>query len=267
MGKQREIFENIPVKHSATVQISGKVSFVQRRIWNVLLQHAYGGPKAKETHTVLLPDLFGESGLDSRNYDHLKECLGTLVGTRVRWDIFQGDQDQEQGVAALLAGARIRSGTVTYSFEPLLRRRLHRPRVFARVSLSAQNEFAHKYALPLYELLTDYTWTDGRRTGQAKTPWLSIDDTREFLGTEDRYPELYNFRRYVLDKVIKEIEDKTRTECWYEANRNGGPSYSHIKFYGTFPPPLTNSSKLRSCSTLQRPSNVFAAPNEAPPSS
>ena len=238
MDEQREIFqpEGILVKHSAAVQISGKISLVQRRVWNVLLQHAYGDLKAKETHTIPLPDLFEESGLNSRNYDYLKECLDTLVGTRVRWNIFQGDQEQEWGVAALLAGARIRSGTVTYSFEPLLRRRLHNPRVFARVSLSTQNEFAHKYALPLYELLTDYTWTDGRRTGQAETPWLSIDDTREFLGTEDRYPEFYNFRRYVLDRAVEEIEDKTRIACWYEADRDGGRSYSRIKFYGTFPP-------------------------------
>ena len=49
----------------------------------------------------------------------------------------------------LLAQATIKRGVCTYAYSPELRRRLHNPTMYARISLSMRNKFGSKYAQAL----------------------------------------------------------------------------------------------------------------------
>jgi hypothetical protein len=95
-------------------------------------------------------------GYDSKDENHLKAALKTLATCAVEWDTLDKDGSPDWGVTTLLAQARIRNGTCSYAYSPLLRERLHNPKVYARISLSLQNEFTSKHALALYELFVDY---------------------------------------------------------------------------------------------------------------
>lgn len=225
------------VKHSAAVQISNKISLTERRIWNVCLQHAYDQLPREETHAIAVRELIGRTRLNTENFAYVKECFENLVGTHVRWNLLGKDDKEEWGVAALLADAVIRNGVIYYSFGPQLRQRLHNPRMFARIQLSIQSEFSHKYALPLYELLVDYQWS----SGVCEAPRMTIKDARKLLGVEEgSYKQFYDFRRYVLDRAVEEVNDKSDIHVEYDAQKTGR-SYTHVKFTGRRHSPQRNS--------------------------
>lgn len=227
-GRQIEIFQpkGVLVKHSAAVQISNRIGLTDRKIWNVLLQSAYDELPNEESHIISVEEMTRRTNLHTKNYEYLKERLRTLVNTSVEWNILGKDREEEWVISSLLADASLKKGAVEYSFGPRLRKRLHNPRMFARIKISIQSELEHKYALPLYEVIVDYDW----RGAGIRIPKMPLDTVRELLGVQDAYPQYKDLRRYVLDKATAEVTDKTEYICTYEPFRTGR-SYSHIKFH------------------------------------
>lgn len=231
-SQQLDIFQRQGelVKASAAISISNQLSLAERKTWNALLQHAYDELPTAETHTIRTRKLIDSIGLNTNNISYLKGCLDNLVGTKLEWNILGKDRHEEWGVAALLADAKISDGIVSYSFAPQLRYRLHNPRVFARFQLTMQNRFTCKYALPLYEVLIDYSWPD---TGQIEVPKMTIDTLRSLFGVEEGlYPNsFYDLRRRVIDPAFEEVNDKADVTAAYDLIRTGR-SYTHIKIHG-----------------------------------
>ena len=93
----------------------------QRRVWNVLLANAYDELPNKEIHRVSVVELTEKLGFNSRDHDHVKRTLKSLVEYIVEWNILGKDKKQIWGVASLLASAEIENGICTYSFAPHLR--------------------------------------------------------------------------------------------------------------------------------------------------
>ena len=78
------------------------------------------------------------------------------------------------GRTTLLAQAKIKRGICTYAYSPEIRRRLHNPRMYARLSLRMQNKFESKHAQALWELCADYLVVGAtrvkHRTSLSKLP-------------------------------------------------------------------------------------------------
>jgi hypothetical protein len=227
--RQREVQQTTGqlVKASAAIQISQRVPAVGRKIWNVLLQHAYPDLPEDEGHITNAPTLQKRIGQpSSRNRTYLEERLYELVDTTVEWNIL-GKDNREWGAASLLADAKMKDGKVYYSFGLQLRQKLHNPSVFASFQLSLQNRFTNKYALPLYELFIDYSF-DG---GWCQLPQMKITQLRNLLGVaEDTYQKWYVLRRDVLDTAIHDIEKHTDLSIDYEAlAAEDGRAYTDIK--------------------------------------
>ena len=229
---QRDIYQRDGelVKASAAISISNKISLVERKTWNVLLQHAYDELPVKETHAIQTRRLIKAVGLNTNNIAYLKECLDNLVGAKVEWNILSKDRHEEWGVAALLADAKISKGTISYSFAPQLRHRLHNPRVFARFQLSMQKRFVCKYALPLYEVLVDYTWSE---TGAIEVPRMSVGTFRSLLGVEEGLYEnsFSDLRRRVIEPAVDEVNEKSEIRVVCNLQKTGR-RYTHVKLRG-----------------------------------
>ena len=205
------------IKHSAAIHIENKVSLLQRRAWNILLAHAYDELPHKEVYSVRVKDLIDQLGYDSKDENHLKAALKTLATCAVEWDILDKDGSPDWGVTTLLAQARIRSGTCTYAYSPLLRERLHNPKVYARISLSLQNEFTSKHALALYELFVDYL-DEARNYGE--TPFILLPHFRKLMGIpDDSYAEFKKLNTRVIKEPIEEINDRTDLNVAVEYQR------------------------------------------------
>lgn len=215
------------VKHSAAVHISSEVTRVQRGAWNVLLHNAYLELPTQEKHSIRMTDLLARLGMQTRNVEFVKETLRALVQTAVEWNILGKDKGERWGVAALLAEAELVDGVITYAYGPTLRKRLHSPKMFARVVLSLQQVFVTQYGLPLYELVVDYSWNDGH----AETPWIDLDKLRDLLGSGTSYPSWSAFRQKVLDRAVEDVDENSDFRLVYETKKTGR-AVSAVKFKG-----------------------------------
>ena len=190
---------NEVIKASPAIQIQSKMTHLQRRTWNVLLANAYDELPNRDIHRVSVAELAKSLGFNSHNEDYLKETLKALVDCTVEWNILGKDQEQEWGVASLLASARIKDGVCTYSFAAHLRYKLYNPRIYTKLNLRLQNQFTSRYALILWEVCFDYF--DIARN-QGETPFIPMETFRDLMGLEkDEYPLFKEFNRNVIKFV------------------------------------------------------------------
>jgi hypothetical protein len=184
------------IKHSAAIQIQNSITLLQRRAWNVLLAHAYDELEREEEHQMRVQHLMQMLEFHSKNEDYLREALEALVRCTVRWNVLSKD-GEEWGVTTLLAQAKVKQGICTYAYSPEMRRRLHNPRMYARLSLSMQNKFESKHAQALWELSADYL---GAERDYGETPFIAVETFRTLMGIpEGMYPDFMRLN----DKVIK----------------------------------------------------------------
>ncbi|NOR24046.1 MAG: RepB family plasmid replication initiator protein [Desulforhopalus sp.] len=191
------------IKHSAAIQISNNCTLLQRRLYNVLLAHAYSMLPYEETHSAPVDDICTTLGYESKNTGYLKDSLLGLLTTYVQWNVLGKDGHEDWKASNLLAEVGITNGVCNYSFSPFLRKKLYNPEVYAKISLSLQNEFGSKHALALYELLKDYF---DIRKAISRTPYFTVTEFRTFLGlAETEYKDFKILSRDIIKKAIKEI--------------------------------------------------------------
>ena len=111
-----------------------------------------------------------------------------------------------QGVASLFSAEVHKSaraqGNLRFGFPPLLIPILKEPTRFARLRVHFLLKLSGKYAVTLYEILEGFV---NRRDGQCR---VSIDELRTWLKVpEDSYATWKDFRKWVLDPAIKQIND------------------------------------------------------------
>lgn len=86
---------------------------------------------------------------------------------------------------------------------------------FASYELEQVAQLNSKYAVRLYEVVI--AW---RSTG--KTPMIAIDELRNRLGVLDNeYTVTADFKRWALDRPIKQINEKTEINLSYEQHKQG----------------------------------------------
>jgi len=194
------------IKHSSTIQVTNTISLLQRRAWNVLLANAYDDLPNQEEFSIRVSELEKELNFNSKNEDYLKETLKALVGYTVEWNIMNKDRET-WGVTTVLSQVEIDGDTLFYSYAPALKRRLHNPSMYAKISLSMQNKFNSKYSLALYELFVDY-YDASRACGE--TPWLAIERYRKLMGIEEsEYQEFRELKRRTIKSSLDEINEKS----------------------------------------------------------
>jgi len=207
------------VKHSAAIQISNKITLLQRRCWNLLLANAYDDLLLRERFFIDIKELSDALCFESKNLDYLKKSLEALVNCTVKWNVLGKDKEQEWGVATLLSEVKIKKGIVAYSYAPTIREKLYNPSMYARISLIMQNKFSSRYSLAFYELFVDYFMDDMRK---GETPFIEIDDLKVLLGIENgEYADFHRFKNKVLLKAIKEINDRTDFEIDFSYKKSG----------------------------------------------
>jgi hypothetical protein len=98
-------------------------------------------------------------------------------------------------------------GIVTYSYGPLLRKALHSPSMYARISLTVQNRFSSKHALALCELCVHWR---RRESGTGETPWIPTPKLRELMGSpEDQYTDFRRLNQRVIKGPTEELNEST----------------------------------------------------------
>ena len=188
-------------KHIGAIQINGRLTLLQRKVFNVLLLHAYPHLPEKDEFTISTGELARLAGFDSHNTAKLKSSFRALARTTVEWNILDGEVDEQWTTSALLADATImrNKGLCAYSYSNRLKEKLYHPEIYAQINLKIQRQFKSAHALVLYE-------NCARFRNVKTTGWISLDDWRKLFGIKDgQYGEFKAFSRRVVKTAVNEV--------------------------------------------------------------
>lgn len=189
-------------KHSGAIQIKNVWTLIQRRLFTVLVYNAFPdlGDPSKTSHTIPAQTLHYLLGFKSKNIDHLKNALKSLI-VPIEWNILQPNGRDRWKVEPCLASAELCNGICTYRFSDTIRAHLHDPKSYGVVDLRILREFRSCYALALYENCLVFV-------SAGRTPSLPVATWRELLGAvEPSYNDFSRFRERVLARAIQEVNN------------------------------------------------------------
>lgn len=214
------------VKHSATIAMPHKLTMIQQILWNVCIANAYDDLETKSVYYISEKDLLSYFPYKTRNTAYLKESIKVLQTTLVEMNIF-GDPRFPKGEwrsFQLLGEVALKEGVCEFQFTPTMRKLLHNPKIYAKVSLLIQQRFRSKHAFALYELIVDKFPT-------PVTRWYTIEEMREFFGIDpDEYKRVNNLISKVMVVAVDEINKVSDMDVILEKRRTGR-SITHVRFH------------------------------------
>ena len=209
-----ELKKAAPAIHIASK--NGRLSFLQRKIGNILLYNAYTDLLIKEIHAIRVRDLAESVGFNSNDYELLKSSLKQLRNIAIEWNVLNVDGREKWGVSSMIAEAQIENGVITYSYPPMLRKLLYNPEIFARIDLRVQKRFSGNYALSLYE--NCYRFKSAGTTGV-----ILLDTWKKLIGVEagGTYEIFKNLNRKIIKPAVEEINSVSDIRVTVEYVKEG----------------------------------------------
>lgn len=190
------------IKPSELIDIKGAagLSLADRRLYNVLLHHAFGPGLGEEGRRfeIALSELRDSHDSNDRITQSIEALMKTVV-TIARED---GSTDRVQLLGwNNLADPRRPHGTLKYAIPPELSVLLKDSRVFAKLELEVLRAFSSKYALALYEAISRRV-----RLQHVCVESFDLDDFRDLLGVEDgKLMTFGNLNQYAIKPAVTEI--------------------------------------------------------------
>ena len=203
---------------------------------------------ARQTAYQALKDACDDLFARQFSYQEINE-RGNTENVRSRWVSEIRYVDAEATVKLIFAPIVI----------PLITRLEKR---FTQYEMKQIAELSTGYAIRLYELLI--CW---RTTG--KTPVIELSEFRQKMGVLDsEYQRMYDFKKYVLEPSIKQINEHTDIIATYEQHKKGrlitGFSFKFkAKKQNSDKTPKNSDSSLRIENPSQIPANSAKQPENA----
>lgn len=212
-------------KHSALVSITNKeLNITQRKTLNVFYLKAKEALEAGQSigneFTIEVTEIERLIGLKKNDRARLLDELWKITKFDVEYNVFEKDKKVEWGRFGLLSNDLVINydengkGILTYRLSKKIEENLILPNIFAKVDLELIRELKSKYAVPFYELLEDYK--------NVNVPYMTIEKLKDFLGIdEDKYKLFSDLRKWVIEVIKEEINEKTSFTIDYELKKNG----------------------------------------------
>jgi len=215
-------------KHSSSIQISNKISALQRKSYNYMLKIAKNEFKANpllRKFTITADELLVFFDFGGKNHKYIEEELNKLRKIDVRYNILNKDKKRERwGSFALIAGYEYNHGTITYSFPYQIEEMMLDSKMFAKINLVTIKGLKSKYSIALYELAEDYI--------NVQIPNMKIENFKELMGLEEhQYYKFSMLRKRVIDVAVNEINESENISfsISYEFQMKA-KKITHIKF-------------------------------------
>jgi len=191
-------FEGQMIKPNELIEIKGigPLTLVDRRVFNVLLNNAWGKDIVKHQHK------FSINATELKDVDQNNQRLRRTL-KKLQQTLVVAVQANEDEVVSQLLGSTIlkASGELIYTFPSELSELLKNSSVFAKLDLEVMKSFSSKYAFTLYEHIS-------RRINlkHKMMETLDVDDIREMLGVEDGKLAGYrNLRIKAIEPAVEEV--------------------------------------------------------------
>lgn len=188
-------------KGKEIVHISNSISFLQRKLVNVLLFNAYKDLLTREVHTITSKELLTMLDLDYNNLGFLKDAFRALMNVKIEWSILDEKAQREKWeISTILSQAGIDGNICSYAYSPLVRDKLYNPQVYALIDLSIQSKFRSGYGFALYENCL-------RFRSEKSTQWFTIETFRKLVGASEdsSRAEFKVLNRDVIKPAVEEV--------------------------------------------------------------
>jgi plasmid replication initiation protein len=185
-------------KHVGAIHTSGDLSFLERKLSNILLVSAYDDLLTKRTHSIpvnILCPLLGWD--DSKNYTRLKDALKKLASTPIEFNLHNDGVDDWQTMS-ILSFAQIKGGICSFRYDEALAEKFYDPEIYAMINLQIQRKLDGAYALTLYENCVRYRPNNKKKHGSTGEWSLAL--FRSIIGATSKHYD--DFRR-LNSKIIK----------------------------------------------------------------
>lgn len=182
------------------VKDAAKPTLKDRRLFTVLLRHAFGTELASEGR--LFEIAVGNVRETQESNDGLMQSIDALTTTMVTIRHPDEPTDREQRLGwSYPSGPKRKRGSLKYSISPKLTLLLKDPTVFAKLEPEVLRALTSKYAIALYEALA---WRV--RLEHVFTERFSLEDFRELLGVEAGKLEPFgNLNRYAIKPALMQV--------------------------------------------------------------
>ena len=174
-------------------------------------------------YTFKISDLCGSCGIDLDThgdyYTRLKAELKSLRDNSI-W--IKRDDGKEETIS-WFSKVKVNQGegSVTVKFDESIHDYLFMlQNRYTQYKLETPLSFKSKYTVRLYELLLSYTKKEQIDVGIEQTIDFEPHELRKTLDAES-YPKFYDFRRFVIDRSCKEINE-------YSDDINVEPDYIYV---------------------------------------
>jgi len=215
-------------KDSSSIQISNKITAIQRKSYNYMLKIAKNEFKKnpeKQIFTVSADELLVFFDIGNQNYSRLRTELEVLNRTQIRYNILKKNRKSKiSGAFTLISEFEYERGVITYSFPHKIRNMILNPKMFGKINLVVIKSLRSRYSIALYELAEDYL--------NAQIPKMTMDKFRELMGLEKKqYYKFSMLKKRVIDVAVNEINDRENIgfTITYELEKVG-QKITHIKF-------------------------------------
>ena len=186
------------------------LTLADRRIYNLLLSHAWETIDKLKTHTIAKACLRGNHS----NNDRVGESIERLMAAIVRVDIeIEGKSYTRR--FQLIAGtdeAKDPDGMLHYEFPVGLRALIRNSRIFARIRKDVMFALSSKYALTLYEMV--------QKRGNLSFQFyedFDLERFRNLLGVEEgKLPLFRNLNQSAIKPAVLEVNALSDFGCRIE---------------------------------------------------
>ncbi len=209
---RKELKKAVEAVHS-----SSKLGFLALKLLNVMVHNALRDIDTNETYRIAIGAACVGCGFNSNDTKVIKTAAKELQREQIEWDVT--GHNSVWGVTSFLSEVIIRDGVIEYSMPPTVRKMfsLKEGRSWALLNLEFQTKFTSVFALKMYENTARY-----KKLG--KTGKKSVAEWRKLLQAHaDIYDEFKYFKRDVIEKAIREVNDLTDITLTAEYIKEGRP--------------------------------------------
>lgn len=220
------------VKSNKLVEASYRLTLVEQQIVLYSICRSREEQKGLSPDTPVIIDVASFAKLfhiDERNaYHQLKDAMAVLFERKFNFTATDEETGKiEKGVSRWISeGSYIDgAGQIKVIFSPrvipFITRLGGEENPFTSYQLEKIGHMSSAHAVRLYELLVQYLSAGTRTVGVA---WL-----KETLQLDQDYPRLYDFKRWVIDVAVKQINEHSDL-CVSYAQRKAGRTVTHLIF-------------------------------------
>ncbi len=225
----------VVVKHNSIVDAGYKLSIYENRILLICISqiNSMGEIGLNDVFTVRAQDLIGLIGLDDKNtYKQLQNAVNRLYERSVTIELPNDERLKVRWVSSIKYIKQ--EGTVELKFaQDMIPYISQIRREFTQYRLNNILMFTSNYSIRVYELLVKWG-------GKEKV--ITVNELKKKFQIQDKYKNIGDFKKRVLDIAIKEINQYSDMNVQYSQVKQGR-NVTGLKFEYSLKNSVTKKTK------------------------